>query len=171
MAYTFLKAQGKPIGSSKLEADKVDVAKEILAKAEEKGVKMYLPVDHVVARELKEGAETKVVEDIEEGWMGLDIGPKTAEIFCDVVKSAKTVVWNGPLGVFEVPPFDEGSRKVAQCLAQTSAVKIIGGGDTAAMIAKFGLEDKMTHISTGGGASLEFLEGKELPGIAVLEDK
>ncbi len=171
MAYTFLKAQGKPIGSSKLEADKVDVAKEILAKAEEKGVKMYLPVDHVVARELKEGAETKVVEDIEEGWMGLDIGPKTAEIFCDVVKSAKTVVWNGPLGVFEVPPFDEGSKKVAQCLAQTSAVKIIGGGDTAAMIAKFGLEDKMTHISTGGGASLEFLEGKELPGIAVLEDK
>ncbi len=171
MAYTFLKAQGKAIGSSKLEADKVDVAKEILAKAEEKGVKIYLPVDHVVAKELKEGVETKVVEEIEEGWMGLDIGPKSVEIFCDVVKSAKTVVWNGPLGVFEVPPFDEGSRKVAECLAQTSAVKIIGGGDTAAMIAKFGLEDKMTHISTGGGASLEFLEGKELPGIAVLEDK
>ncbi len=171
MAYTFLKAQGRPIGSSKLEADKVEVADEILSKAKEKGVEILLPVDHVVARELKEGVETEVVEEIADGFMGLDIGPKTVELFSKALSSAKTIVWNGPLGVFEVPPFDEGSRKVAEAIADLRAVKIIGGGDTAAMIAKFGLEDKMTHISTGGGASLEFLEGKELPGIAVLEDK
>ncbi len=171
MAYTFLKAQGKGVGSSKLEAEKVDVAKDILTKAEGKGVKIYLPIDHVVARELREGADTKVVEEIEDGWMGLDIGPKTVDLFCSALKDARTIVWNGPLGVFEVPPFDEGSRKVAEFIAGLSAIKIIGGGDTAAMVTKFGLEEKMTHISTGGGASLEFLEGKELPGIAALEDK
>ncbi len=171
MAYTFLKAKGEKIGSSKLEADKIDVAKKILADAEAKSVKLLLPVDHVVAQELKEGVETKVVEEIEDGWMGLDIGPKTVELFCKELENSKTIVWNGPLGVFEVPPFDEGSRKVAEFIANLDAIKVIGGGDTAAMISKFGLEDKMTHISTGGGASLEFLEGKELPGIAVLEDK
>ncbi len=171
MAYTFLKSQGRPIGSSKLEADKVEVADEILSKAKEKGIEILLPVDHVVARELKEGVDTEVVEEIPDGFMGLDIGPKSVELFSKALSTAKTIVWNGPLGVFEVPPFDEGSRKVAEAIADLDAVKIIGGGDTAAMIAKFGLEDKMTHISTGGGASLEFLEGKELPGIAVLEDK
>ncbi len=171
MAYTFLKAQGKAIGSSKLEADKVDIAKDIFAKAEKKGVKIYLPIDHIVAKELKEGVDTKVVEEIEEGWMGLDVGPKTVDLFCSGLKDARTIVWNGPLGVFEIPPFDQGSRRVAEFISDLSAIKIIGGGDTAAMIAKFGLEEKMTHISTGGGASLEFLEGKELPGIAALEDK
>ncbi len=171
MAYTFLKAQGKAIGSSKLEADKVDIAKHIFAKAEKKGVKIYLPIDHIVAKELKEGVDTKVVEEIEEGWMGLDVGPKTVDLFCSGLKDARTIVWNGPLGVFEIPPFDQGSRRVAEFISDLSAIKIIGGGDTAAMIAKFGLEEKMTHISTGGGASLEFLEGKELPGIAALEDK
>ncbi len=171
MAYTFLKAQGKSVGSSKLESDKIEVAKDILDKAEKKQVKIYLPIDHVVAKELKEGVETKIVDEIEEGWMGLDIGPKTVDLFCSGLKTARTIVWNGPLGVFEISPFDQGSRKVAEFIADLSAVKIIGGGDTAAMITKFGLEEKMTHISTGGGASLEFLEGKELPGISVLEEK
>ncbi len=170
MAYTFLKAQGKEIGNSKLEADRVSLAGDLIKKAQEKGVDLFLPVDSIAASEFKEGAEFEIVEDVPEGKMGLDIGPKTVELFCGALSKAKTIVWNGPLGVFEMPPFDEGSRKVSECIAALDVIKVIGGGDTAAMISKFGLEDKMTHISTGGGASLEFLEGKSLPGIEVLED-
>ncbi len=171
MAYTFLYAQGEEIGNSKLEEDRVDIAKQLLEKAKASGVEIVLPIDHIVADKLEEGVLVEVVDKIPSGKMGLDIGPKTVELFCQKLTSAKTIVWNGPLGVFEIPPFDEGSKKVAEFVADLDAVKIIGGGDTAAMVSKFGLEEKMTHISTGGGASLEFLEGKELPGIAVLEDK
>ena len=172
MAYTFLKAQGKNIGCSKLEMEKIDLAKEILSKAAASGVKILLPIDNVIADDFSASAQHKVVdEEVPEGWMGLDIGPKTTEIFISALAEAKTVVWNGPLGVCEWEPFSKSSHKIAQFISSSGATTVIGGGDTAAAVAKFGLSDKMSHISTGGGASLEFLEGKTLPGIAALNDK
>lgn len=172
MAYTFLQARGKNIGCSKLEADKIDLAKELLARAARSNVKILLPSDNVVADSFSAKAKYKTVgEDIPEGWMGLDIGPQSTKDFVTALRKAKTVLWNGPLGVCEWEPFSKASRKVAEFLAGSPATTVIGGGDTAAAVAKFGLSDKMTHVSTGGGASLEFLEGKTLPGIAVLQDK
>lgn len=174
MAYTFIVAKGGKVGKSMLEADKVDLAKELIEKAAAKGVELYLPVDTVVAREFKADAESQVCEtmNIPEEWEGLDIGSKTAELFAGVIKSAKTVIWNGPMGVFEFPKFAVGTKAVAQALADNSeAVTIIGGGDSAAAVEQLGYADKVTHISTGGGASLEYLEGKVLPGIACLDDK
>lgn len=172
MAYTFLKAQGKQIGNSKLEQDKLQTAKEILEEAKNKKVKICLPVDNVITEKIAPDAKVKTVgENIPEGWIAADIGPKTVENYCADLKKAKTIVWNGPLGVFEMEPFANGTEKVAEFISGLKAATIIGGGDTAAAIAKFGLEDKMTHISTGGGASLEFLEGKILPGIAALTEK
>ena len=173
MAYTFYKAQGHGIGTSICEEDKLDLAKEILEKAKQKGVKLLLPVDNHVSSEYSNDGESKFVEstEIPEGFMGLDIGPKTIESFKEVIKAAKTILWNGPLGVSEFERFAEGTKQIARALAESNAVTIIGGGDSAAAIEKMGLADKMTHISTGGGASLEFLEGKVLPGIACLDDK
>ena len=172
MAYTFAKAQGKEVGKSLLEADYIDYANEMVQKAKDKGVKLLLPVDTVVAKEFKNDAESRVVEgSMEPDEMGLDIGPKTCKLFADACKSAKTVVWNGPMGVFEMPNFAKGTIAVAQVLAEIDATTIIGGGDSAAAVNQLGFGDKMTHISTGGGASLEFLEGKELPGVAAANDK
>ena len=173
MAYTFYKAQGHGIGTSICEEDKLDLAKEILEKAKQKGVNLLLPVDNHVSSEYSNDGESKFVEstEIPEGFMGLDIGPKTIENFKNVIKTAKTILWNGPLGVSEFDKFAEGTNQIAIALAESNAVTIIGGGDSAAAIEKMGLADKMTHISTGGGASLEFLEGKVLPGIACLDDK
>ncbi|MGV1042335.1 phosphoglycerate kinase [Clostridium perfringens] len=172
MAYTFLKAQGYTVGSSLVEEDKVEYAKEMLAKAEEKGIKLLLPVDHRVAKEFKD-VEAVVTEDqnIAEGFMGLDIGPKTEAIYAEAIKDAKTVIWNGPMGVFEFENFNKGTIAVAKAMAEADATTIIGGGDSAAAVNILGFGDKMSHISTGGGASLEFLEGKVLPGIAALNDK
>lgn len=173
MAYTFFKAQGHNIGSSICEEDKLELAKETLQKAKDKGVNFLLPVDNRVADKYAEDAQCKTVDsdDIPDGWMGLDIGPKTEKLFSDAIKGAGTVVWNGPMGVSEWKNFASGTIAVATAVAQSGAVSIIGGGDSAAAIEKLGFADKMTHISTGGGASLEFLEGKELPGIAALNDK
>lgn len=169
MTYTFMKAQGKKTGDSLVEAERIDVAKEILSKA---GGKLVLPVDHLIAREVKAGAETKVVEgDIPDGWKGVDIGPKTIRMYAEKITSAGTVVWNGPMGVFEIDDFARGTKAVAEACAQSKAVTIIGGGDSAAAVEKFNLADKMTHVSTGGGASLEFLEGQVLPGVAAIPDK
>ena len=173
MAYTFYKALGHDIGTSICEEDKIDLAKTILEKAKQKNVKLLLPLDNHVSSEYSNDGEDKFVdkEEIPDGFMGLDIGPKTIEAFKEAIKTAKTVLWNGPLGVTEFPKFAEGTRAIANALAQSQAVTIIGGGDSAAAIEKMGLADKMTHISTGGGASLEFLEGKVLPGIDCLNDK
>ena len=173
MSYTFSKAQGGSVGDSLLEADYCDYALNMLKKAEEKGVKLLLPVDTVIADDFSNGANSRVVPagEIPAGWQGLDIGPETEKIFCDAVKDAKTVVWNGPMGCFEMPKFAHGTEAVAKALADTEAVTIIGGGDSAAAVNQLGYGDKMTHISTGGGASLEFLEGKELPGVAAANDK
>jgi phosphoglycerate kinase len=172
MAYTFLKAQGREIGNSLLDEPGLGTAKEILAKTTGKSVNFLLPVDAIVADAFDAGARTKTVElgDIEAGWQGLDIGPKTIKLFIDALKPCKTCVWNGPLGVFEMEPFSVGTRRIAEHLANSDIVSVIGGGDTAAAISDFGLAEKMSHVSTGGGASLELLEGKELPGIAVLSD-
>jgi len=173
MAYTFLKAKGKSTGASKLDKDGIETAKAALAKAERKNIPLLLPVDNIAADKFDAGANTKLVgEEIPDGWMGLDIGPKTVKLFEDKLKDAKTVVWNGPLGVFEMEKFAKGTEETAKFLAGLKgATTIIGGGDTAAAIAKFKLEDKMAHISTGGGASLEYLEGRGLPGIDALNDK
>ena len=173
MAYTFMNALGYSIGTSICEADKVELAKDMMAKAKEKGVRFLIPVDNVVGMEYKPDTEHKVVDSdkIPDGWMGLDIGPKTAELFSDAVKGAGTVVWNGPMGVSEWENFAAGTIAVAKAVAESGAISIIGGGDSAAAVEKLGFADKMTHISTGGGASLEFLEGKVLPGIACLNDK
>jgi len=173
MAYTFLKAQGVDIGNSKLEADKVGLASQILSEAQKKKVKILLPVDHVVADKVDAGQNAKIIDGaaIPSGMLGLDIGPKTVAEFEKQLKGAKTIVWNGPLGVFEIDKFDKGSRAIARFISGLKATSIIGGGDTAAAVAKFGLANKMSHISTGGGASLEYLEGKTLPGIAALQDK
>lgn len=172
MAYTFLKAQGFEIGKSLLEEDKIDYAKEMLNKAKEKGVKVYLPVDHVVAKEFSNDAEAMTVDtEIPADFMGLDIGPKTVKLFEEAVLDTKTVIWNGPMGVFEMPKFAVGTKAVAEALSKVNGTTIIGGGDSAAAVEQLGYAEKMTHISTGGGASLEFLEGKVLPGIAALNDK
>ncbi len=173
MAYTFLKAQGYEIGNSICELDKLDLAKELMEKAEQKGVKFMLPVDTKVGKEFKQDTESKTVKssEIPEGWEGLDIGEETIKLYSEELEKAKTVVWNGPLGVFEFDQFAVGTNAIAKKLAEIDATTIIGGGDSAAAVAKAGLGDKMTHISTGGGASLEFLEGKELPGIECLMDK
>ncbi|MFA6079645.1 MAG: phosphoglycerate kinase [Candidatus Omnitrophota bacterium] len=173
MAYTFLKVKGKTIGSSKLDKDGLDTAKSALEKAAKKNIPILLPVDHVVADKFDANANTKVVgEDIPDGWMGLDIGPATIKLFEDKLKTAKTIVWNGPLGVFEMDKFAKGTEDVAKFIAGLKDVtSVIGGGDTAAAMAKFKVDGKMTHISTGGGASLEYLEGRGLPGIDALQDK
>ena len=173
MAYTFFKSQGLEIGTSILDKDNVELAAELLKKAEAAGVKMLLPVDCVCGKEFKNDTEYAVYskDNIPADMMGLDIGPKTAELYRQAASDAATVVWNGPMGVFEMPNFAKGTKAVAEALAESDAVTIIGGGDSAAAVEQFGLADKMTHISTGGGASLEFLEGKTLPGIAVIEDK
>ena len=172
MAYTFLKAQGMEIGSSKLEADKIDVAKSIMKKAKELGVKIVLPVDHLIADKFDAVSNTKVVTDtIPQGWMALDVGPKTVDEFKKELRNAKMIIWNGPLGVFEITKFSRGTEDVARFIAGLKTISIIGGGDTASAISKFGLEHAMTHISTGGGASLEYMEGKVLPGVAALNDK
>ncbi len=170
MAYTFMAAKGQEVGDSLLEKDYIDYAKEMMAKA---GDKLLLPIDTVVAKEFANDAESKVVSEggIEAGWQGLDIGPKTIELFSDAVKSAKTVVWNGPMGVFEMENFAKGTNAIAQVLAEIDATTVIGGGDSVAAVNQAGLGDKMSHISTGGGASLEFLEGKQLPGIVALQDR
>ena len=172
MAYTFMKAKGQEVGKSLLEADYLDYAAKMMKKAEEKGVRLLIPVDTVVAKEFANDAPSRVAEgDIQPDEMGLDIGPKTRQLFADALKDAKTVVWNGPMGVFEMPNFAAGTIAVAKALAEISAITIIGGGDSAAAVNQLGFGDKMTHISTGGGASLEFLEGKELPGVAAADDK
>lgn len=173
MVFTFMKAQGLEIGGSLLDNDGIEVAKTVIAKAAEKNIPLVLPVDIVVADKFANDANVKVVEagQMEAGWMGLDIGPKSAELFCDVIRKSKMVVWNGPMGVFEMEAFANGTRAVAQCLAESPVTSIIGGGDSAAAVAHFGLEDKMSHVSTGGGASLEMLEGKQLPGLVALTDK
>ena len=173
MAYTFFKAKGYETGTSLLEEDYVEYAKEMLEKAEAKGVKLLIPVDTVVAKEFSNDAEFKTVDSskIEADYMGLDIGEKTVAMFVDAVKDAKTVVWNGPMGVFEMPNFAKGTNAVAKALAEIDAITVIGGGDSVAAVNQAGLGDKMSHISTGGGASLEFLEGKDLPGIVCLNDK
>ncbi|MBR1497639.1 MAG: phosphoglycerate kinase [Oscillospiraceae bacterium] len=173
MAYTFLKAQGHGIGKSLLEADRLDYANDMVVKAAEKGVTLLLPVDHLCASDFSADADCVPAEgqDIPEGLMGMDIGPKTAEIYAAAIRDAGTVVWNGPMGVFEFDKFAGGTRAMAKALAESGAVTIVGGGDSAAAVEQLGFADKMTHISTGGGASLEFLEGKELPGVACLLDK
>ena len=173
MAYTFKKALNVSVGSSRVEDDKVELAKDLLEKAKQKGIKLLLPIDHMVAKEFNETSESFATdaEEIPEGFMGLDIGPKTIKLFEDEIKQAKTVIWNGPMGVFEMPKFAVGTKSLAEIIANTDAVSIIGGGDSAAAVEQLGFADKMTHISTGGGASLEFLEGKILPGIDVLESK
>lgn len=172
MAYTFLKAQGKAIGNSKLEKDKLDFAQSLLARAKELKKDILLPIDNIVVDNIKADAKTELVgEEIPEGKIAVDIGPKTVKLFQGTLKDAKTIVWNGPVGIFEMDAFSRGTQELAKFIATLKATTIIGGGDTAAAIAKFKLEDKMTHISTGGGASLEFLEGKILPGVAALTDK
>lgn len=173
MAFTFLKAKGYGIGDSLLDEENVSFAKDLMDKAEKKGVKLLIPVDTVVAKEFAADAENKVVpaDQIPDGWQGLDIGPKTRELFGDAIKGAKTVVWNGPMGVFEFEAFANGTKAVAKAMAESEATTIIGGGDSAAAVKQLGYADKMTHISTGGGASLEFLEGLELPGIACIPNK
>jgi 3-phosphoglycerate kinase len=173
MAYTFQKALGFKVGQSLVENDKLEVAIEIMKKAEEKGVKFILPVDNIVANEISENAiaQTALSTDIPDDLMGVDIGEKTIELFKNEISTAGTIVWNGPVGVFEIEKFANGTRQIALALAASHAITVIGGGDSAAAVEKFGVADKMTHISTGGGASLEFMEGKKLPGIEALEDK
>jgi phosphoglycerate kinase len=166
MAYTFLRARGEGTGKSLVEEDKIDLARELMAEA---GSKLMLPVDHVVAAELKAGVETKVVDKVPDGMMGLDIGPKTIAAYEQVIGGAKTVIWNGPMGVFETPPFDKGTVALAKAVAASGAVSVVGGGDSEKAIKSAGVSDKISHISTGGGASLEFLAGIELPGVAALE--
>jgi phosphoglycerate kinase len=172
MAYTFYKAMGKAIGSSLCEDDKVELAGQILKQAEEKGVKLLLPIDNVVADAFSAEANVKEVGDsIDDGWMALDIGPKTIEMYCKEVAGAKTVVWNGPMGCFEMAPFAKGTFSVCEAVAKSDSISIIGGGDSVAAVNLSGVADQMSHVSTGGGASLEFMEGKQLPGIVALTDK
>ena len=173
MAYTFAKAQGGSVGDSLLEEDKIELSREIMEKAKAKGVKFLLPIDTVIADDFSNDANTKIVPtgEIPAGWQGVDIGPKTRELFAETIKAAKTVVWNGPMGVFEFPNFAKGTIAVAEALAEADCISIVGGGDSAAAVTQLGFADKISHISTGGGASLEFLEGKTLPGVAALNDK
>ena len=173
MAYTFIKALGGTVGNSLLEEDKVEYAKEMIFKASQKGVKFLLPIDTVIVKEFKNDALSDIVPTglIPDGWMGVDIGPETRSLFTEALKDAKTVVWNGPMGVFEFPNFAKGTEAIAEALAHIDGTTIIGGGDSAAAVNQLGYGDRMSHISTGGGASLEFLEGKELPGVAAVQDK
>ena len=173
LSYTFIKAQGYEIGDSLLEEDKIELARQFINKAKEKGVELHLPQDAVIANEFSKEAETKVVniDAIPSNWQGLDIGPKTADHFSDIVKQSQLIIWNGPMGVFEWEAFSNGTKQVAEALAATEGYSIIGGGDSASAVEKFDLVERMDHISTGGGASLEFMEGKELPGIKALNDK
>lgn len=173
MAYTFLKAKGNEIGTSICECDKIDLAKSLIEKAEQKGIKFLLPIDTAIGREFKPDTQREVVasSQIPKDWMGMDIGPKTVEAFSEEIKKAKTVIWNGPMGVFEFPAFAEGTKAIAKAMSETSGITIIGGGDSAAAVEQMGFAEKMTHVSTGGGASLEFLEGKELPGIECLNER
>ena len=173
MAYTFLKAKGCKIGDSICEDDKLDLARSLMEKAEKKGVQLMLPIGSIVGKEFKPDTEYKYVpsDDMPDGWMGMDIGSQTIEYFSKEIKKAKTIVWNGPMGVFEFENFANGTREIAKAVAESGAISIVGGGDSAAAIEQLGFADRITHISTGGGASLEFLEGKVLPGIAVLMDK
>lgn len=173
LSFTFIKAQGYDIGNSLLEEDKVDLAKSFIEKAKEKGVQLHMPIDAVVANEFSKDAETKIVDvdAIPADWMGLDIGPKTAANYAEVIKNSKLIIWNGPMGVFEMDKFANGTKTVAEAMATTTGYTVIGGGDSAAAVEKFEVADKMDHISTGGGASLELMEGKELPGIVALNDK
>ncbi|WP_456960222.1 phosphoglycerate kinase [Lysinibacillus sp. TE18511] len=173
LSFTFIKAQGYDIGKSLLEEDKINLAKSFIEKAKEKGVQLHMPVDAVVANEFSKDAETKIVDvdAIPADWMGLDIGPKTAANYAEVIKDSKLIIWNGPMGVFEMDKFANGTKTVADAMATTTGYTVIGGGDSAAAVEKFEVADKMDHISTGGGASLELMEGKELPGIVALNDK
>lgn len=173
LSFTFIKAQGHDIGKSLLEEDKIELAKSFIEKAQAKGVQLHMPIDAVVANEFSKDAETKVVDvdAIPAEWMGLDIGPKTAAHYAEVIKNSKLIIWNGPMGVFELEPFANGTKTVADAMAATAGYTVIGGGDSAAAVEKFEVADKMDHISTGGGASLELMEGKELPGIVALNDK
>ena len=173
LANTFTKAEGYEIGTSLLEEDKIELAKSFMKQAEEKGVKFYTPIDAVIAPKFGEDVESKVVDidSIPSDWMSLDIGPKTAALYADVIKNSKLVIWNGPMGVFEIDQFANGTKTVAEALANSDAYSVVGGGDSAAAAEKFNLADKMSHISTGGGASLEFIEGKQLPGVVALNDK
>ena len=168
MAYTFLKSQGQPVGKSLVENEKLELAKRLL---EEHAAKLMLPVDHVVASEIREGAENEVVESVPDGKMGLDIGPKTVELYSKEIQGAKTIIWNGPMGVFEKPPFDRGTVALAKAVASANAISVVGGGDSEKAVKSAGVSDRISHISTGGGASLEFLAGLELPGVAALTDK
>ncbi len=172
MAYTFIKAEGKEIGDSKLEADKLDIAKALIEKAQKKGVKMVFPIDHLIADKIDASSNTRVVDEtIPHNWMGVDIGPKTVDEFKKELRNAKTIIWNGPLGIFEIYKFSRGTEDIARFITGLKATTIIGGGDTASAICKLGLESSMSHISTGGGASLEYMEGKILPGISALNNK
>lgn len=173
LSFTFIKAQGHDIGKSLLEEDKIELAKSFIEKAKAKGVQLHMPVDAVVANEFSQDAETQIVDvdAIPADWMGLDIGPKTAANYAEVIKNSKLIIWNGPMGVFEMDKFANGTKTVADAMATTAGYTVIGGGDSAAAVEKFEVADKMNHISTGGGASLELMEGKELPGIVVLNDK
>ncbi|WP_431027844.1 phosphoglycerate kinase [Lysinibacillus sp. LZ02] len=173
LSFTFIKAQGYSIGKSLLEEDKIELAKSFIEKAKEKGVKLHMPIDAVVANEFSKDAETQTVDidAIPADWMGLDIGPKTANAYADVIKNSKLIIWNGPMGVFEMDKFANGTKTVADAMAETEGYTVIGGGDSAAAVEKFEVADKMSHISTGGGASLELMEGKALPGIVALNDK
>jgi phosphoglycerate kinase len=173
MAYTFLVAQGVPVGNSLVEADKVDAARDILTRAASLGATIQLPEDHVVAERLEASAATRSVprDGIPAGWMGVDIGPQTVEAFSRAISEAKTVVWNGPMGVFEIAPFAQGTTAIAVAVASSQATTIVGGGDTVAAVNQAGVAERITHISTGGGAFLELLEGRELPGVAALMDK
>ncbi len=173
LSYTFIKAQGFEIGNSLVEEDKLELAKSFIEKAEQKGVKLYLPIDATVASEFSNDADTKSVniKEIPSDWEGLDIGPETVKLYADVIKNSKLIIWNGPMGVFEMPSFENGTKSIAQAMAETSGYTVIGGGDSAAAVEKFHVADKMDHISTGGGASLEFMEGKDLPGVSALTDK
>ena len=173
LSFTFIKAQGHSIGKSLLEEDKIELAKSFIEKAKEKGVQLHMPIDAVVANEFSKDAETKTVaiDEIPEDWMGLDIGPKTADLYASIIDQSKLIIWNGPMGVFEMDKFANGTKTVATAMAETKGYTIIGGGDSAAAVEKFEVADKMDHISTGGGASLELMEGKMLPGIVALNDK
>jgi 3-phosphoglycerate kinase len=173
MAYTFMQAQGRGVGGSKVEADKLDLARRVLSEVKQRSFKLLLPTDHVTARKMEAGAEKRVVaapEPIADGWMGLDIGPATIRAYAAEIAKAKTIVWNGPMGVFEVDDFARGTMEIAKAVAQSGALSIVGGGDSVAALAKAGLTSKITHVSTGGGASLEFLSGQKLPGVEALSE-
>ncbi|OGQ61544.1 MAG: phosphoglycerate kinase [Deltaproteobacteria bacterium RIFCSPLOWO2_12_FULL_38_8] len=171
MAYTLLKAQGKKVGTSLVEDDKLELAKYILEGVQKRKVELLLPVDHIISKEFSEDAVTQVTEgsEIPDNWMGLDIGPKTVQLFLETIQKSQTILWNGPVGAFEMAPFCEGTRRVAEAMAQNKGFTVVGGGDSVSAITQFKLQFKFSHVSTGGGASLEFLEGKILPGISALE--